>query len=57
MLDYAARVTNPKTDSTLILPCPTREQAERWVLSVNGDKSPSSAELVSRPSDGWQPVQ
>lgn len=56
-LDYAARVTNPKMDSTLVLPTPTREQAERWVTAINGDKTPSTAELVCRPSDGWEPAE
>jgi hypothetical protein len=54
--DYAARVSYPgKPD--LLLPTPNQAQAEQWVEKINGDSTPATAVLVSRPTGGWEPVR
>lgn len=41
---------------TLILPCPSGlGTAQRTAKSINSDKTPATAVVVSRPATGWTP--
>jgi hypothetical protein len=50
--DWAVRASKPGKES-LLLPTPTRGQAETTAAMINQDDTDATAVVVSRPSVGW----
>jgi hypothetical protein len=50
--DWAVRASKPGKES-LLLPTPTRGQAETTAATINQDDTDATAVVVSRPSVGW----